>query len=662
MSLVTQAKHAIRHDIQGMRGIAVLLVVLYHAGFPLAPAGFIGVDIFFVISGFLITGLLAREASDSGRIALLRFFSRRIKRLLPAALVLLLFVFVGTTILYPPLEQRDIFSAGRAAVLYLANFWFAGRAVDYLGGDAASNPTLHMWSLAVEEQFYIVWPLIVAGLVASAAAARRQLRLLGGVALISAVSLLACIWMTWHTQPWAFFGMPFRAWEFGIGGLACLFGERLKMLPLQARTVLAALGGALILAGVVLLTDAGLFPGVWAILPAGGTALLLASLHGNQPSPQQSVLSSWPLVRMGDISYSWYLWHWPLLVFAEVMWPRHSPVVTGAVVAASIAIAFASYRWVENPIRNSKALADRNILVIGSAATASIVIGLLLTLIMAQSGQSNSSRQQVFAAARNDIPAVYAAGCHANFDATDLPECVFGDPHGSKTIVLFGDSHAAHWFPAVEQLARQNGWRLVSLTKSSCPSVDVEVYSTAKRRTYHECATWREKMLERIVAAKPSLVVIANSSRQGVSAPDWQAGVQRALKHLNDAGIAVALIRDNPRPGFDAPQCLARMDWQGRVADRECSFSLETVRAKDMPIYAAEQQAAAATPGSFVLDLTPAICPNERCQVYQSGIVRFSDSNHLTAGFVARLAPALAAALHAASGQHPQGLNLPFKP
>lgn len=634
-----------RSDIQGLRGIAVLLVVLYHAGLPLAPAGFIGVDIFFVISGFLITGLLAREAETSGRVALLRFFGRRVRRLLPAALVLLLFVCLVSAWLYPPLEQREIQSAARAAGLYLANVWFAGRAVDYLGGEAESNPMLHMWSLAVEEQFYIVWPLLIAALVAGASAARQHRRLIVGVAMVCLVSLAACVWMTWRSQPIAFFGTPFRAWEFGIGGLASLLGPRLLLLPQAGRNLLAAVGATMMLGSVALLDAGSLFPGWWALLPAGGTALLLAGLHGNQPSLQARLLGCWPLAKLGDVSYSWYLWHWPLLVFAAVRWPQHGPLLTAGAVLLSLLLAWLSYRWVENPIRTHPALAGRDRQTVVVAVLLALATGAVLTWQMAQLAGRSSPAQQRYVAARDDIPAIYPAGCHANFDAVTLPACEFGATGSKTTVVLFGDSHAAHWFPALEQLARQQHWRLVSLTKSSCPSVEVPVFSKAKRRQYHECDQWRAAMWQRIETLQPALLVLANSSRHGVPAAEWQRGTASSLGRLKTAGIPTALLIDTPRPGFDVPQCLARADWQGRPQQQACRFQRSAVAADDAAIAAAERAAVAASGHGRVLDLTRAICPDEQCSVFSAGQVHYSDNNHLTAGFSRQLAPALQQAL-----------------
>ena len=204
-----------RADVQGLRGIAVLIVVLYHFGVPGLSGGFIGVDVFFVISGFLITGLLAREVLTTGHLAFVRFFARRARRLLPAALFVTLVTVVVALWIFPPMEQREMVSGARAASLYLSNHWLAGRSVDYLAGDGDSNLLLHMWSLAVEEQFYLVWPLVVVG--ALRLGRPRRWGLL--IAALSVASLFACVDMTWHTQPLAFFLMPFRAWEFGAGAL-----------------------------------------------------------------------------------------------------------------------------------------------------------------------------------------------------------------------------------------------------------------------------------------------------------------------------------------------------------------------------------------------------------------------------------------------------------
>ncbi|MCK9686356.1 acyltransferase family protein [Scleromatobacter humisilvae] len=625
------AHSAGRDDVQGLRGIAVLLVVLYHAGVPGLPGGFVGVDVFFVISGFLITGLLVRESLATGHIDFTRFFARRARRLLPAALLVTAIAAVVAMWIYPPMEQREIVSSARAASLYVGNHWLAGRSVDYLGGDQGSNPLLHMWSLAVEEQFYLVWPFIVL-LGTRLGGVRGLFIVIGG---LSAVSLCACVAMTWHSQPWAFFLMPFRAWQFGLGALvqvALVRGVRFSN-DAWPRWI-SWIGLGLIAASTALLDTSRLYPGLWALAPTVGTASVLLGLYATKRGA--GVLLAIPPLRVvGDLSYSWYLWHWPFLVAAHVLVPQSGPAVTVAAVVLSLVAAAVSYRWVEGPIRFSPpAWLRRNRQALVAALAGSALLAGACTAATAWIGsRSMDAQQRAFADGVDDIPIVYAAGCHATFAVSDLPRCAFGSKDAGMKVVLFGDSHAAQWFPALQQLATERGWQLISLTKSSCPAARVTVYSDVLRRTYLECDEWRERMLKRIEAERPALVVLSNAYQQ-VDAAQWKAGAASTADRLARAGARQLWIRDAPSPGYNVPRCLARAQWQGYADFSEiCAFDRDKVLARSAAIFEAERSAVTASPDARLLDFTTQVCPDKQCTVWRAGHPLFSDGNHIAASW-----------------------------
>ena len=363
------------------------------------------------------------------------------------------------------------------------------------------------------------------------------------------------------------------------------------------------------------------------------------------------MLSLPALERLGDLSYSWYLWHWPALVFAAVVFPYPSVVVTLAAVILSLAAAEVSYRFLETRFRYGPLLGGKDGRVVALALITSCGVAAVGTLLMhhALSGDV-SAEQRIYAAAKEDIPKVYAAGCHATFDALDLPPCVFGQPDAPVTVVLFGDSHGAQWFPAFERLAIEHNWRLLSLTKSACPSFDIAVFSEEKRRAYFECETWRTRMMERIASAKPALVVLANSSRYD-PALGWKAGVRRTVDRFATNGIPVAIVRDTPWPGVNGPICLARMSWMNRDAENECSFQRNQAMSWATPFWEAESRAVSGYSTSLLIDLTSEICPDDRCGVSRSGKVLYMDSHHLTASYASSLAPALAARLREWAGR-----------
>ena len=639
------SKTIIRADVQGLRGVAVLLVVLYHAGVPGLPGGFIGVDVFFVISGFLITGLLVDEARTSGRIDIAEFFARRARRLLPAALVLIVATVIAALWFYPPLEQREIVSAARAASVYLANQWLAGRAVNYLTGAAHANPLLHMWSLAVEEQFYLVWPLVIA-LGMRVARGARHAHVIGALCV---VSFVACVAMTWRAQPWAFFSMPFRAWEFGLGALVrlALPGPAAFRRDSWPRAI-GAVGAGMVGASVAWLDAASLFPGILALLPTLGTALVLLGIHRSSGGVG-TFLAMPPLRWLGDLSYSWYLWHWPILVFSRELFAQRAPLTTIAALGLSILLAMASFRWVETPIRANPPPPLRKkkgtlVIALGASLAVAAACTALGTWISLRGADPLQKR---FADATQDIPRIYASGCHAAVETSDLPRCAFGLEGAATKIVLLGDSHAAQWFPALERLAIERGWQLVSLTKSACPAADLSVRNTTLRRTYHECDQWRERMFKRIEVERPALVVIGNSSRHAPAA-QWQAAVSRSAERLDRLGVAHVWLRDTPWPGFDGPRCLARAHWQGRTdAEQLCAFDRDRVMAAAVPIFDAERAALASSSHGRTLDMTEAICAEPRCTVLRAGQLVYSDNHHITASWARRQAGRLGAALQA---------------
>ncbi len=639
-------------DVQGLRGIAILLVVMYHAGIPFVAGGFIGVDVFFVISGYLITGLLVREARRTGRIRITHFYARRARRLLPAAWMLCAVVAAFAMIVLPPIEQYDVLSATRASALYVANVWFGARAIDYLGGDASANPMLHMWSLAVEEQFYLLWPFLIAGITRFAPADRSERVLRHAIVGLTIVSFVLCVWMTEKRQPWAFFGTPFRAWEFGLGAIAYMLQQQSRRLPRSFWcAICAASGVGLLILGTLALADARQFPGTLALIPAIGTSLVLIALDLGDRSLLSRGLAWRPLAWIGDLSYSWYLWHWPALVFAIVLFPSGGLTVTGVAIALSLSAAHASFRWIENPIRTTSRLVPLSGLVVAAAISGSVGIAIASSLAMQfASSRGSAFDQRRWTEARNDVPRIYELGCIAWYDETDLPACEFGDLSSTRTIVLFGDSHAAHWFAAVEALALRNGWRLIVLVKAACPSVESRVRWEASGQPYLQCDAWREKMFARLDRLKPDLVLIANASVYQLP-EQWAADVARTLDRLERSGLPSAWLRDTPAPGFHVPACLARMAWGGRDLEANCGYERKAGFKKGLAQSQAQLRVVADRSSALWIDLNEAVCPAERCPAIVDGTVIFSDSNHLAQRFVQRLIEPLNSALRSRASQ-----------
>lgn len=651
--VAARAPAQFRPDIEGLRGIAILLVVAYHAGIRGFAGGYVGVDVFFVLSGYLITGLLVQEVERSGTIDLAAFYARRARRLLPALAVLLLFTSVAAFALYAPFEQRLIARTALSTAAYASNLLFARDSTEYMATASHGNPLLHTWSLSVEEQFYLGWPILVMlamRVAAGTPTGRSRRRLLVVMAATAVVSCALSIWLTRIRQPWAFFLSPTRAWEFALGGLGML----LPMTTLGGRwaatfrCVASWLGLGGVVAAAIVFDPSTVFPGAAALLPAAATVMvLMAGISVGQASDAAArfgagtLLKARPFQEMGRLSYSWYLWHWPLIAFAGAVWTTGSHGAKLVALVASLVLAEASFRLVEDPVRRHRALTarpGRSLLMAGALTIAGL--GIAATWMYASASLAQTRSQARFTNAKSDVPLRDYSDCMAGYFNVKPKECVFGDRASPDTIVLFGDSHAASWFPAVERVADQKGWRLATFLKAACPPADVSFVVPALQREYSECATWRAAAINRIIELRPRAVILTSSFAYAVRLEAWREGLDRTFAAFDAAGVRVLHLRDTPRPRFDVPACLGRAAWRGGwIPSAPCIF--DKLASLDEGIYRVERQDAGRYRGVTSVDLTEHICPGSKCEGEAGPIVIYSDSNHLTASFAASLAPIL---------------------
>lgn len=625
-----------RADIEGMRGIAVLLVVLFHFGFAPVRGGFIGVDVFFVLSGYLITGLIFNEIERTGELYFAGFYARRVRRLLPAAALVLACTLIAGTIVYSPLELVIYVETAVATALYASNLLFLHWTANYFAPQTAGNPFLHAWSLAVEEQFYLVWPALLALLCRKSASKRHVAVWLG---VVTALSFAACALLTYRNEPWAFFASPLRAWEFAIGGLAVLIDpewlrlRRKFLLPLSVAGLFAVLGAALLIHG-----QQG-FPGFVAAIPVIGTTLILIAGAAGQNSGLSRILSVWPLLWLGRLSYSWYLWHWPVLVIGIARFPNLGTGGHVFLAMLSLALSFVTYKLIENPIRYNRKLVSMPRVSLSLAAVVPVlVIGLSLIIAVKARRDSRAPEQQaLLKAAQNHSP--IAERCITGPGSDNLIECSYGDVAADKTVVLFGDSHADHWFIALDNLALRHHWHLITLLKSACPAARVVVYSNNLQRIEPECASWREEAIRRIQKLKPAAVIISSSagylktpdtfpdSGSTLTTEDWRNGMQSTLASIAEVPSVPIILSDVPRPGFDVPQCLSRARQHG-WPDSSCSVPKNKAVASGVRI--AESLAAGSVPVARVVDLTDKFCNDTVCSTILSGTVLYRDNNHIT--------------------------------
>ena len=641
-----------RPDIEGLRGIAILLVLLFHAGLPWTPGGFVGVDVFFVISGFLITGKLWRESQQPGGLNITRFYAWRIRRLLPAALVAVAVISLVGLLLAAPLDRSELAADGAASALSIANMRFIG-SVDYFAATTSPSPFLHFWSLSVEEQFYLVWPALIVLLTWRGGSSRRLIvALLIGVVASFALS----IWLTDTSPARAFYLLPTRVWQLGVGGLLALIGVAGTS---RRAGALAWAGLAAVAVAGVALTAEMPYPGLAALLPTAGAVALLYG--GAAPSGPMRLLAAAPLRFLGKISYSLYLWHWPLLVLPLMFLER---ALTGVEVVASVAVAIGvswlSWRFVEQPFRygdRSRRATSWSAIRVGVAGILSVALftqGLAAALpssavavqpTPSPSGSPVASDGPItlpadltpsLASARDDEERLRGDGCLAFERVTTPPNCVYGVKGSAITIALVGDSHASHWFPAIEAIALERGWRLLTFVKVSCSFTTLAQRNLALKREYRECTAFNEATVARLNQIKPALTIIVNRRTFRPIEENITSALAGAALGEMVARIpgATAILVDTPDPGRDVPACLSK-----HPSDiRACLFTQDAADNREIGI---AERAAAKVSGATLIDLTANICTEWPCSPISGSVLIYRDEDHMTETFSRSLAAPL---------------------
>jgi peptidoglycan/LPS O-acetylase OafA/YrhL len=717
-SLRGHVERDFRPDVEGLRAVAVIAVVLFHARLPGVAGGFVGVDVFFVVSGFLITRLVLAELADSGTISLRRFWGRRARRILPAAALTLVVTVLFAQRMLSPLSLRSLAVDAAAVGTFTSNFVFAHRLGDYFGaqlGASEPSPLLHYWSLAVEEQFYLCWPLLLLLL------ARRPLQYrrlaLATVGVLAAAGFLSGMWLTTHRPSWAFFLLPARTSELLAGAALALVGSAATRFPVRWRSALGWAGLLGVVVACAAFDETVPWPGTWVLLPVVGTMAVILGGGGNAAATGPArLLGAAPLLWIGRHSYALYLWHWPALVLAEAEW---GPLTMGQrFLAIGVAVLFsaASVRLVEDPVRHSRYLAAMPVrsLALGSAmcvlmigvgwdlrssnvrldggveaaapqlapaafappppsttvqpaATTSLAPGAATSttaavttlavpeppsgrlaqlvastqqaLRQASAGAPVPSNLRPSLAAARDRSAPYDDGC-VNIGANaQLQPCEYGTKAGSRTILLYGDSHAVQWFEPLERIALQRGLRLVLLVKGGCPVAEVDVPTPVLHFT---CPPYRDRAIAWIERNQPDVVVVANSYTQyPADAAEWAEGTESSLRRLAEVAPALFVVGDNPASTEDPPACLS--------AHLDDASACATARSDAvLPERIAAEVAAARNHGATFVDTTDWFCTAESCPVVVGNLLVMRDETHITAPMAEFLTPLLEAALQSA--------------
>lgn len=639
----------VRGDIQALRGLAVTMVVLFHAGALLA-GGFVGVDVFFVVSGFVIGQRIVGELQSSGRLSALEFYRRRVRRLLPALTLMVVVVVIAAPFMAPVSAVQRTLRTAAAAELSLANFYLArSGSGGYFASAAETNPLLHTWSLSVEEQFYLVLvPLLLAAWAAGRRLGGRDLRALRfAVGIGFAASLAMCLVRSGGADSSAHFYLPVtRAWEFLAGVAVALVPVRRRPEGLAGRW-LAAFGWLLILAAGIMQSSAVGYPGIATVVPVAGAVLVVArrATPGRTSGPD----AARPLVWLGDRSYSWYLWHWPFIVFTAAMWPGSGPLLLLAAGLAAIVPAALSYQLVENRYRAASSVLSRPALGLGVVCVAA---ALLITAGASRVGPVGGAVREFQASQTPHLDDLH--GCKVDLpfgDPMRPAACVLGPASAEGSLVLIGDSNAGHFAEAVDPTGTGNaGPQVQIVTMSSCPLVDVVLHAVADESfDSAACRRFVQTSVDRLVADPPDVILIGAASDryldpaqfriqdplsdmtadQGDAAEILSDGMHRVLTRLRGSGSRVVVLGAVPTPvDWNADRCSALAFTLRPDACRPQPFETAVDRSTT-PAGAAERSATTAA-GVELWDMASLVCLGGICHPVRNGHLVWRDGGHIS--------------------------------
>ncbi|PFG34306.1 acyltransferase family protein [Sanguibacter antarcticus] len=667
------APRAFSPEIQALRALAVVGVVVYHLWPGLLRGGFVGVDVFFVISGYLITTHMLREHTASGRIDLAAFYARRARRIIPAAsLVVLATVVLGALVL-PESRWHSLTHDATASLLYYQNWALAAGSVDYLSEGQAPSLFQHYWSLSVEEQFYLVWPGLCVVVIALGARLRLDSRrvVLAVLLVLGAASFVVSVHEVRAGSPAAYFTTTTRFWELALGA-ALAFAPTLRRSSTTALVVSNA-GFVGLVTSMLVIGPGWDFPGAVAVWPTVSTALVILGAEQTRPWSFRWIVRERLVQRVGDISYSLYLWHWPLLVLVPFVLPgwASAPRLLVALVA-SLVLADLTRRFVEKPFQRTvrRGTTSRQVLMVTVTAT---LVCVLVVQVPGLVSETRATDREAAAAtllqeeppglgagslalpsfrtfldgrnviapvpedARTDLPTGADGRCKSDMGAPTTPRCDFGAPDADLVVALVGDSHMEQYLPAFERLAEQHPVRVVTYLHSSCP------FSTAQRASDEArggaCLQANEATLERL-QDDPSIDLVVTSSRTAV---DWVVSPERPAPaegfaelwtSLADSGLPVVVLKDNPLmlPDDGTLDCVS----EHRADPEQCGRDLDAAMPTDHQV-----EAAAMTPSVRFVDTTSWFCTTTFCPTVVGSVLVYRDDQHLTVAYAETLAPML---------------------
>lgn len=646
---------AFRPEIQGLRGIAALLVASYHIWFGRVSGG---VDIFFVVSGFLITHSLLNQRARNGRVEPGRFLRDLYARLGPPALLVVVLTAIGSELFLPRADWPFNIREAVSAAFFVNNWHLALNAVSYLDRSSDPRPFQHFWALSVQWQFYFLWAAIFV-LIHRLRPDQFRKTLAASIGTLFLVSFVYSVYLTAHNQPLAYFNTATRVWEFAAGGLLALLQPQASSAS-RTGVVLGWLGLVTIVACGAVLPVSSSFPGYAALVPVIAAVLILSFGSSEHPASVRRLLSWQPLAAFGRISYPFYLWHWPILVlWLSYTMEAHASLRDGLVILiAALALSLATHLLMQVTwTRSWRPLSGR---------VAATLTGLTVIYCMGWRAEVSDAKSMELASAppptsthpgalaighppkpyapvpgpfavRNDFPAAYADGCDQTTTGTEVITCVYGDPQGKVTIAAIGNSHITHWLPALDPAGKERGWRIVIITKDDCQLG--RQAGEAPDDTERSCDQWNDRLVDVVRDLAPDYIFVAATRREG-NRELFPTEYRMAWRRLVPDQSRIIAVRGTPRFPFDVPDCV---DLHGQDSPR-CSIPLST----GMGEASLDLRAAVEQTGASFVDLTRYFCDERRCFPAAGNVLIYRDHNHLTATYARTMRNAVAMNLDSA--------------
>jgi peptidoglycan/LPS O-acetylase OafA/YrhL len=653
--MMTRTSWTYRPDIDGLRALAVLAVVLFHYRVPGFGGGYVGVDVFFVISGYLITGLILKESSE-GRFSLRSFCERRIRRIFPALFATLALATLVAALLFFPVSFARFGKSLLATALFGSNFEF-WREAGYFDVAGDQKPLLHLWSIAVEEQFYLVFPALLLFI-----GSRSRWRLTGAIGALFVASLACSTWSVRHAPTAGYYLLPSRMWELMLGALLAVGAGTVPNRG-HLRTM-ACLGGlALIGYGVFVFTRATPFPGVAALLPCFGTALVIAA---GETSPLNRALSLKPVVFVGLISYSFYLWHWPVYVFARAaLFRAPTAAETAGLFVLSFTLATLSWRYIERPFRRSNFRWPGRVLFRGAGVAMAATAACAALLMFGQGLPQRFSPEirAILAEASDSEPNMSECFGLTAADVRKGRLCPIGANVQQASFLLWGDSHADALIPAVQSIAKRAGRAGLFAGTDSCPPLlGVKRADTAKCTAFNNAvvkiatsrsirevileARWAKNAEGSSFGQEPAARVrlyddISQGRTERETRDVFYRGLNRTVQALTSAGKKVVLVASVPEVGFPVPAYLAH----ARMADPDAKLttSAAVYRERQRFVLWAFAQMRKRYDAEIVYP-DRVLCQGAACRIALNGRPLYRDGHHLSVFGAKQLVPLLAGA------------------